>query len=85
MDEIDADKMLDAGQVPLGPILRRAKALEKGEILRVLASFRPIPLVDKLIDLGYKVYMRPEGVERFVTYIESSEDLAARAAGPSDS
>jgi hypothetical protein len=50
---IDADAMLEAGDAPLAPVFEAARALEPGAVLRVIASFRPVPLIEKLESHGY--------------------------------
>jgi len=61
VEEFDADAMLDAGEVPLGPIVRRARALGPGQLVVVVSSFRPTPLVDTLTGLGHPVHSVPVG------------------------
>ena len=66
---VDADALLDAGQVPLGPITERARALAPGEILRVDSAFRPAPLVDALAKQGLRSFVRQAAAGRFETFV----------------
>ena len=62
---IDADALLAEGQVPLGPVNAEAQALDAGEILEVLASFRPVPLVESLEKQGFRCHLAPAVDGRF--------------------
>jgi len=66
---IDADALLDAGEVPLSRVNAAAAALAVGEILRVDSGFRPAPLVDALLKQGYRCHLRSLEAERFSTYV----------------
>lgn len=66
---IDADALLDAGEVPLARVNAAAAALAAGEILRVDSSFRPAPLVDALIQQGYLCHLRAPAPGRFSTFV----------------
>jgi hypothetical protein len=55
---LDADALLDAGQVPLPAVLARARALDPGEILRIDSGFRPVPLLEALARQGCETYSR---------------------------
>jgi hypothetical protein len=66
IESLDADALLDAGQVPL-PLVR---ALGPGEMLRVDSAFRPVPLVDALARQGFRCHTRetaPGKVETFLS------------------
>ncbi|MEM9070094.1 MAG: DUF1858 domain-containing protein [Myxococcota bacterium] len=54
----DADAMLARGEVPLGPVLRRARTLVAGELVRLNASFRPMPLLDQLERAGHPHHLK---------------------------
>lgn len=66
---IDADALLDAGEVPLVRVNERAFALAPGELLRVASSFRPAPLVDALTKQGFRVFVRETTPGRFDTFV----------------
>ncbi|MEM1023084.1 MAG: DUF1858 domain-containing protein [Myxococcota bacterium] len=77
VEVFDVDAMLDAGQVPLGPVFRRARKLRPGELVRVLSSFLPTPLSEKLGELGHPVHSvrtGPEGSGGFHTHIGPRPD-----------
>lgn len=66
---LDAELLLDAGQVPLGLVNERARALAPGEILRVDSGFRPVPLVEALAKQGYRTHVRQASAGRFETFV----------------
>lgn len=66
---IDADALLDAGEVPLVRVNERAFALGPGELLRVASTFRPAPLVDALAKQGFRVFVRENTPGRFDTFV----------------
>jgi hypothetical protein len=66
---IDADALLDAGQVPLAQVGERARALAPGELLQVDSRFRPVPLVEALQKQGFLVFVRAAEAGRFETFV----------------
>jgi hypothetical protein len=70
---LDADALLDAGEVPLGRVNQQARALAAGELLRIESSFRPVPLVEALEKQGYRCHVRERAAGSFETFV---------AAGP---
>jgi hypothetical protein len=66
---LDADALLDAGEVPLGPVNERSRALAPGEVLRVDSAFRPAPLVDALAKQGFRAFVRQAAPGRFETFV----------------
>jgi hypothetical protein len=50
---IDADAMLEAGEVPLKAIFDAAGRLAAGDMLTVWISFRPVPLMERLANHGF--------------------------------
>jgi hypothetical protein len=66
---LDADALLDAGEVPLNRVNERARALGAGELLRVESRFRPLPLVEALTRQGYGCFVRERAPGRFETFV----------------
>lgn len=67
--EIDADRLLEQGEHPLGSVRRCVALLQPGEIARVASSFHPAPLIDVLRRGGLAVYSIREPHCRHLTYI----------------
>ncbi len=69
---LDADKLLEAGEVPLGPIQQAAKRLATGELLRIASTFRPTPLLEALESHGFRTCVVRATPETFHTYVTRS-------------
>jgi hypothetical protein len=68
-ERIDADALLDAGEMPLARIVKRARELGHCEILCVVSTFRPTPLTAKLEEIGFPCHVHAVGSGRYETYI----------------
>jgi hypothetical protein len=69
VETVDADALLDAGEVPLTLVSREARALGSGELLRVTSSFRAAPLVEALRKQGLRCFLREAAPGRFETFV----------------
>jgi len=72
-ETIDADALLNAGEVPLARVMKRARKLQGPDILRVVSTFRPAPLTDKLHESGFRCHTHAIESERYETYIGAPE------------
>lgn len=70
---LDADRLLDAGRMPLPLVIEKARGLRRGELLRIDAGFRPLPLAEALEKLGFATFVREAGEHRFETYVTPDE------------
>ena len=68
-ETLDADALLDAGEVPLTVVNARARTLGPGELLRIDSGFRPVPLVEALAKQGYRCFVRTVAPDRFETFV----------------
>ena len=66
---LDADEYLSRGEHPLSKVIELSKALAPGQALGVTSSFRPVPLIEKLEELGHPVWCTDSGAGRFDTFI----------------
>jgi hypothetical protein len=66
---LDAEALLDAGDVPLPVIAEKARGLGSGELLRIDSGFRPAPLVDSLARQGFRSFVRQAPPGRFETFV----------------
>jgi hypothetical protein len=55
--------------VPLARVNAAAAALGEGEILRVVAGFCPVPLVDALTRQGYRCWTTETSPGRFAVFV----------------
>lgn len=76
---LDADALLDAGEVPLGRVNQQARALGAFELLRIDSGFRPVPLLEALVKQGYRCYVRERAPGRFETFVAASPQKATHA------
>lgn len=68
-ETLDADALLDAGEVPLTVVNARARTLGPLELLRIDSGFRPVPLVEALAKQGYRCFVRDASPGRFETFV----------------
>ena len=73
-ETLDAEALLDAGEVPLTRVGARARALGPGALLRIESGFRPVPLVEALARLGYRCFVRENAPGRFETFVVAPSD-----------
>jgi hypothetical protein len=66
---MDADSLLEAGEVPIGRIGQTARQLEENHVVLVTSTFRPVPLIEALEKQGFPVFMHQIGPDRFETFI----------------
>ncbi len=67
--ELDVRPMLRSGQEPFQIIMQAVNTLEPGQSLRLLASFRPVPLFSVMANRGYAASDRAlEGGDWEVTF-----------------
>ncbi|MCC6862296.1 MAG: DUF1858 domain-containing protein [Bryobacterales bacterium] len=67
--EIDADPMLARGVHPIGLVREAAAALAPGEMVRLLTSFRPEPLIETMRRSGFTVACLEIPAGRYATYV----------------
>ena len=66
---LDADEFLSRGEHPLNKVIALSKALDPGQALSLASSFRPVPLIEKLEELGHPVWCSQNRPGRFDTFI----------------
>lgn len=71
-DIIDAEALLDAGEVPLTLAAKKARSLKDDQILLVTSTFRPVPLVAALENAGFRCHVCSVASEHFETFISLS-------------
>ena len=54
---LDANQLLKEDKNPLAESIKILKTLQKDEILKLVADFRPEPLIEEFIKKGYEVYV----------------------------
>ena len=66
---IDADRLLESGQVPLPRVHQGVRELTPGQLLCIVSSFNPAPLLEVLAEAGHQVYIRQGPPGAFRTYV----------------
>jgi Domain of unknown function (DUF1858) len=70
---IDADALLDSGQVPISHVHQAVQDLPPGVLLRVKSAFRPTPLLEALHKAGHRTYVTRVSPEAFHTFVARRE------------
>lgn len=65
---LDARPILASGEHPLQRVLEECAALQPGEIYEIITPFPPMPMIEKLITLGFENYVKPAENGLFHTY-----------------
>jgi uncharacterized protein (DUF2249 family) len=68
---LDARPLIDAGQQPLGQVMRELSELEPGQIFELITPFEPAPLIDKATARGYRVWTLARSRDEYRTYFTS--------------
>nr|WP_162988819.1 DUF2249 domain-containing protein [Pedobacter schmidteae] len=72
--ELDARPYLEKNTDPLKEILVLARQLRKGERLKIISSFEPVPLISLLNDQGFRSYTDKAEPDLFITWFERIVD-----------
>lgn len=70
---LDARPMLEAGEHPIGVVMKELGALKSGEGFLLFTPFLPAPLIDMARGKGYESYTRVESAELFNIYFRIRE------------
>ncbi|MFZ5430643.1 MAG: DUF1858 domain-containing protein [Bacteroidota bacterium] len=57
VSRFDATAMINAGDSPLNEVLHKVKLLRQGEILELKTPFVPAPIIELILDKGYRVWV----------------------------
>ena len=68
VNTIDTNEMLNRGEHPVHVVLAAIKELKENEILEIIASFIPAPLLDKTLSLQYKHWLDRKSDSEFRIY-----------------
>ncbi len=68
VNTLDARPIIDAGDQPIGRVLRDLDKLTERQIYKLITPFEPAPLIDKAKDKGLLVWIRSESSTEFHTY-----------------
>lgn len=66
---IDAEKLLATGEVPLPRVQRALQEIEVGQLVKLLSSFRPAPLLEAVERGGHRTWVIEAAPGTFHTYV----------------
>ncbi len=64
----DVRELLASGTDPLKAIQQKVKQLRSGEVLNIINTFKPVPLISLLAKQGFQAYVKQDGDDYFETY-----------------
>lgn len=67
-ETLDAREMLQAGEHPLAEVMSRTAALQPGQIFELITPFKPKPLIEKIAEKGFEVYVKSDSGMEFHSY-----------------
>lgn len=78
--EVDVRPVLEAGKDPLNIILQKVKSLDSGQVLKIVNSFEPTPLIQLLGRQGFESYNEIISDELVQTYFYKKTNTALNLA-----
>ena len=73
--DFDVRPILASGSDPLKQIMEKTKTVKKGEVLRIINTFEPVPLIMLLGKKGYDVYSDVQNDNYTETWFYKKNDL----------
>lgn len=73
--ELDVREILESGKDPFNLILENIKRLKLKQILKLINSFEPVPLIQLLEKQGYKTYSEIINTDLVFTYFFNDEQV----------
>jgi hypothetical protein len=68
VETIDARPMIEAGEQPLGPVMKSLRKLKERQLLRLLTPFQPAPLIDAAAKEGYVAFTGEDRPGQWTTH-----------------
>lgn len=72
--ELDVRPLIETGKDPLSVIMKQVKELKAGEVLKIINSFEPTPLMHLLGKQGFESYSETINDEEINTYFNKKMD-----------
>lgn len=67
-ETLDAREMLKAGEHPLAEVIQRTSEMKPGQVFELITPFAPKPLIEKIADKGFAVYVNTISDSEIHTY-----------------
>lgn len=75
--ELDVRPVIESGEDPLNTIVQKVKSLQKGDVLKIINSFEPTPLIHLLGKQGFESFTEVIDAEIVHTYFYKNTAIAA--------
>lgn len=72
--ELDVRPMLAQNKDPLKMILQQADKLEKNQVLKLINTFEPVPLIHVLAERGFAHFTESEVPDKIITWFQKNKD-----------
>ena len=79
---LDVRTMLSEGRDPLNLILQTVKKLQPGEVMKIINTFEPTPLINVLQKQGFDSYVDPSNDKLIETYFFKTQPSVSPGVGP---
>lgn len=80
--ELDVREMIERGEEPFSTITQSARALQRNQVLELIAPFEPVPLYDALTTIGMDHATRRDAADEWHVFIRRSASRSKPAAEP---
>lgn len=67
-ETLDAREMLKAGEHPLAEVIQQTSEMKPGQVFELITPFTPKPLIEKITDKGFSVYVKAISDAEIHTY-----------------
>jgi len=75
---LDAEKLLEAGEVPLPRVQRALQEIEVGQLVKLVSGFRPAPLIEA-VERGRSSHVHGAGGANHVSHLPLPDSLIPTA------
>lgn len=80
--ELDVRPVIATGKDPFGIIMERVKTLEAGQVLKIINTFEPVPLIRILEKQGFTVYVDTLNNKLIETYFFKPNAIEIKSIVP---
>lgn len=78
--DLDVRPVLDSGQDPLTLILEKVNTMKVGDVLKLINSFEPVPLIQLLNKQGYESYSEIIDANKTLTFFLKTDKVRSKGA-----
>jgi len=65
---LDARPLIEAGDHPLGEVMKEIQDLKKGDIYELITPFLPAPMIERIMSMGYDKWTKKDSTDLYYTY-----------------